>query len=232
MLPAALGLCPGVTSMPSSLLCLEGNPNRHSREPVQKDLGCPPKRHDTIYNVSHKKADLDTGHNLMLQMGCWAPGRLVLSSRESGCVPLTLQSSVLYSRLPDCFFHPSLWASPVRSAHSALCLSIRYPGLAPISLPSLRQAICLHLLPAFLLGVLLDLLRPRRSGMGFTSTRSSAPPVSIMLPTNCLLSLYSALLGRLLEAIGSSGSLLLPGCVLFIVVPYFPEKIIGSLGLK
>lgn len=112
MLPAALGLCPGVTSMPSSLLCLEGNPNRHSREPVQRDLGCPPKRHDTIYNVSHKKADLDTGHNLMLQMECWAPGRLVLSSRERGCVPLTLQSSVLYSRLPDCFFHPSLWASP------------------------------------------------------------------------------------------------------------------------
>lgn len=124
---------------------------------------------------------------------------------------------------------------PIRSAHSALCLSIRYPGLAPISLPSnpsLRQAICLHLLPAFLLGVLLHLLRPRRSGMGFTSTRSSAPPVSIMLPTNCLLSLYSTLLGRSLEAIGSSGSLLRPGCVLFIVVPYFPEKIIGSLGLS
>lgn len=47
----------------------------------------------------------------------------------------------------------------------------------------------------------------------------------------CLSSLYSALLGRSLEAIGSSGSLLNPGCVLFAVVPYFPEKIIGSLGL-
>jgi hypothetical protein len=112
MLPAALGLCPGVTSMPSSLLCLEGNPNRHSREPVQRDLGCPLKRHDTIYNVSHKKADLDTGHNLMLQMERWALGRLVLPSRERWCVPLTLQSSVPYSRLPDCFFHPLLRASP------------------------------------------------------------------------------------------------------------------------
>lgn len=71
MLPAALCLCPGVTSMPSSLLCLERNPNRHSREPVQRDLGCPLKQHDTIYNVSHKNTDVDTGHNLMLQMGRW-----------------------------------------------------------------------------------------------------------------------------------------------------------------
>lgn len=46
----------------------------------------------------------------------------------------------------------------------------------------------------------------------------------------CLFSLDTEIQGQSLEAIGSSGSLLCPGCVLFIV-PLFPE-IIGSLGLK
>lgn len=101
--------------MPSSLLHLEGNPNKHRREPVQRNLGCPFKRHDTIYNVSHKNADLDAGHNLGLQMEHRGlQGDHAVFDGEGPC---HCNSSVFCPMIncPLVSSFPSLWASPIQS---------------------------------------------------------------------------------------------------------------------
>lgn len=215
--------------MPSSLLCLEGSPNRHSREPVQRNLGCPLKRHDTIYNVSHNKTQTWTqGTTSCSRRATGLKGvSRCLQGRGAVCVTLTLPSSALYSGLPACFSalccgRPCL-LSPLFSPSQCWLAKPGFP-----SNPNLRQAIFLH---CFLIQGLLASPQSKAiwDGLDLRHVSSCLRDASYKL---CLFSLHSALLARLLEAMGSSGSLLCGGCVLFVVVPLLQEKIIRSLGLK
>lgn len=162
----------------------------------------------------------------MLQTGHWARGLCCLQGRGAVCVTLTLPSSALYSRLPACFSAlrrgcPCL-PSPLFSLSQRRLAKPGFP-----SNPSLRQAISLR---CFLLRGLRASPQSKAIWDGLDLRHVSClRDASYKL---CLFSLHSALLARSLEAMGSSGSLLCGGCVLFVVVPLLQEKIIRSLGLK
>lgn len=82
-----------------------------------------------------------------------------------------------HSALPP----PPIPLSPLSPSH----LSIPYPNLPPVLLPSNPSLRQLLLFTAFLFRVNLNLLHPRWSGMGSARATSSAPPVSLRVPTNC-----------------------------------------------